>query len=304
MAFNLFSKNKNENQAEEEKSEKKVNIQEMTSSSASKIIKQLSGGQIDFGNRMIDNFVVVSNASGGAGASTVVSNVAYTASRKGLRVLVIDLNILLPTQHMYFGIKQELEKPDLVGYLLGKNALGDAMEQTKNGYVMYANNRGLMDYINCELDQAVNNLKDLVQNVKKLFDFVIVDCPMSIENTICNYAFYMADAIYLVWDEGISSIANTEKIRRNMAYTGIDAYTKMKIILNKRTDIQYSQYPFKKLNVELMQFLPFEQAIITSSLASEIFCEKGQSRSKNAGYFVGGIEQLTDKILEAGGYIK
>ena len=276
-----------------------------TSESATNILKQLSGGKINYNKKVIDNLIVISSASGGAGASTIVSNLAFTAANEySMRVLVIDLNILMPVQHMYFGIKQDINKPDLVGYLLGKNTLGEAIEQGNSASVMFANNRSLMDYINCESDQAVNNFESALDGLKGLYDLIIIDTPMAIENTICNYAFYHADQIYLVWDEGISSIANSEKIRRNMASCGIDAYTKTKVILNKRTAIHYSDYPFKKLNMELVQILPFEQDIIYSSLSSQIFCDKGASRSKNSAYFCGGIQQLTQKVLEIGGMVK
>ena len=276
-----------------------------TSESATNILKQLSGGKINYNKKVIDNLIVISSASGGAGASTIVSNLAFTAANEySMRVLVIDLNILMPVQHMYFGIKQDINKPDLVGYLLGKNTLGEAIEQGNSASVMFANNRSLMDYINCESDQAVSNFESALDGLKGLYDLIIIDTPMAIENTICNYAFYHADQIYLVWDEGISSIANSEKIRRNMASCGIDAYTKTKVILNKRTAIHYSDYPFKKLNMELVQILPFEQDIIYSSLSSQIFCDKGASRSKNSAYFCGGIQQLTQKVLEIGGMVK
>lgn len=300
MLEKLFNKN-----GDQQDEAKKQNITKITSDKAHDIIKTLSGGEVKYTKKVIDNIIVMTSASGGTGVSTLLSNVAYLASQEGLRVLVIDLNIMYPTQHIYFGDnKQELDKPDLVGFLTGKNSLGDSIENNGKISVLYANNRTLMDSINSESDIAITNFQTAIQKVRQLFDLVLIDSPLKVENTLCNMAFYMADSIYLVWDEGISSISNTEKIRRNMAASGIDAYTKMKVILNKRTNIHYNDYPFKKLNIELVQILPFEQDIIYSSLRSEIFCQKGSSKSKNADIFYTGMLSLTDSIMKNGGYIK
>lgn len=285
--------------------EPQKNIGKITTDKATEIIKTLSGGEAHYTKKVIDNVIVFSNPSGGTGTSTILANVGYTAAIKGFRVLVIDLNVLYPTQHLYFGNnKGELEKPDLVGFLLGKNSVGEAIENNGKVSLMYAHNRGLMDSINAESDIAINNFSSALHRLRQLFDLVLIDCPMQIDHTLYNMAFYSADSIYMVWDEGISSIANTERVRRNMASSGIDAYTKMKIILNKRTNIQYNKYPFQKLNVELVEILPFTSDIIWSSLRSEIFCEKGSSKDKNADIFYNGIESLTDKMLEIGGYVK
>lgn len=276
----------------------------MSSDKAKEILKTLSGGEVKYTKKVVDNVIAVTNASGGTGASTILANAAFLAATKNLRVLVIDLNIMYPTQHIYFGDdKTDLEKADLVSYLIGKNTLGESIQNKGQVALMYAHNRSLMDCINCETDIAVSNLSSAIQKLRQLFDVIFIDVPLKIENTLCNTAFYMSDAVYLVWDEGISSISNTEKIRRNMALSGIDVYTKMRVVLNKRTNIHYNNYPFQKLNIELVQILPFEPDVIYSSLRSEVFCDKGASSSKNADIFYSSMVELTDKILENGGYI-
>lgn len=295
----ILSKDKDDN------TESQKNIGKITADKAHDIIKTLSGGEVKYTKKVIDNVIVMTGASGGTGVSTILSNTAYLAAQEGLRVLVIDLNIMYPAQHMYFGDnKQELDKPDLVGFLTGKSSLGESIETNGKISLLYANNRTLMDSINAESNIAVSNFQAAIQKVRQLFDLVLIDCPLKVEHTLCNIAFYVADSIYIVWDEGISSISNTEKIRRNMAASGIDAYTKMKVVLNKRTNIHYNDYPFKKLNIELVQILPFEPDIIYTSLRSEVFCQKGASKSKNADIFYSGMVSLTESIMRNGGYIK
>lgn len=287
------------------KADEQENIGKITSDKAKSLIKQLSGGEVRQSKKIIDNIVVFTNASGGTGASTVMANVGFLAAEKGMRVLIVDLNIMYPSQHIFFAHGEaKLDKPDLFGYLIGKDVLGDAIETNGNISLLYANNRTLMDSMNAESDIAVTNFQEAINKVRQLFDLVLIDCPMRVEHALCNTAFYIADSVYIVWDEGLSSIANTEKIRRNMAASGIDVYTKMKIILNKRTNIHYNNYPFQKLNIELVQILPFEPDIIYSSLRSEIFCEKGASSSKNADIFYNGMKELTNAVMENGGFIE
>lgn len=269
------------------------------------IIKELAGGEVEYTKKIPDNIVVFTSTSG-AGASTLAANVAYMAannSKLKLRVMLIDLNIMLPAQNIYFQTKTDLDLPDLVTYLLGKSTLGESIVNKGNLSLMFADNKELMDSINCESDIAVENFTDMINKFRSLYDLVIIDCPMKIDHTLCNTALYMCDQIYMVWDEGLSSIANAEKVRRNMAVSGVDSYTKMHVILNKRTNIRYTDFPFKKLNLDLAEIIPFDTAIIESSLKSEIFCEKGASKSENANIFVQKIYNLTNTIVKNGGMV-
>lgn len=273
---------------------------------ATEIIKDLSGANGEETTKKVPDNLIVFSSTSGAGASTLVANVAYMLANHPelkLNVMVLDLNILFPSQDKYFNVKQELDTPDLVTYLLGKNRLGESIVNQGRISLMFADNKELMDCINCEADTAVDTFVDMLNKFRSLYDIVLIDCPMKIDNTLCNTAFYMSDQIYLVWDEGLSSIANTEKIRRNMAVSGIDSYTKMHVILNKRTNVKYTDYPIKKLNLNLVEILPFDPAIIDSSLKSQIFCDKGASKSENANIFIDRVQSLAVKIAKNGGMV-
>lgn len=253
---------------------------------------------------VVDNYIVFTSASGGCGVSTLVSNVAYTAARKGFKVVVIDLNIICPTQHTYLNIKQSVDDiDDLVSYVLGRSQLGDSINTSNIYSIMYANNRNIADMINCNDDVAILNFNNMINKLRGLYDLILIDCPMQIDNMLCNNVLYNCDTIYNVWDESLSAISNTDRLRRNMSFCGIDSYTKMHVILNKRTNIHYNMYPFKKLNLDLVEILPFDTSIIESSLKAQIFCEKGKSKSINAREFEAGIKDLTVKILKIGGYV-
>lgn len=303
--MSLFSKKLKqiERAADKMAGEEQINLSKATSDKAVDIIKNLSGKNSYSSKKVADNLIVFTNASGGTGASTIASNVAYTASTHNLKVLLIDLNIMCPVQHTYLGIRQEIEKPDLASYLLGKTKLNESIESNGNIHLMFSNNRTLNDEINCNSKLAIENFYQMINRIRQLYDLIIVDCPMRVDCLLQNAMLYTCDSIYVVWDEGVSSIINTEKLRRNLALSGIDSFTKMRIVLNKRTSIHFSDYPLKKLNLELVEVLPFDPEIIDNSLRGRIFCEKGSTNSKNAIEFARKIDTLTDKVLKIGGYL-
>lgn len=261
----------------------------------------LSGGEATQQRKLIDNVLLFTNASGGTGVTTIVQNVAAVCRSKGLRTLVIDLHLLYPMQDSIFGVEAMMERPDLTGYLLGKNDLRKAIINNGNFSILFSNNRTLMDSINCEEDTPVQNYVNMMDTLRKMYDIILIDCPNDIDHTLINTAIYGCDHIYMVWDEGLPSILNTEKIRRALASTGVDSYTKLSVILNKRTDVTYSDYPFGRLNIELDQILPFDPAVVESQLKNQIFIEKAASKQDNANIFYTQIFELTDKIIVRGG---
>lgn len=281
-----------------------TNLIKATSDKAVDVIKQLSGKSNNTGKKIIDNVLVFSNTSGGAGASTIANNFAYKATEKGLSVLMVDLNIMCPVQHTYLGIDQTLEKDDLVSFLIGGVSLNQCIDTSQKVHLLFANNRTLTDEINCGTKAAIDNLNMMIGTLRNYYDVVVVDCPMRIDSLLHNTMLYNADAMYIVWDEGIGSIINTEKVRRNMALSGIDSYTKMRIILNKRTSVHFSDYSLKKLNLELVGVLPFSIDIIDNSLRGRIFCDKGVASGKNGAEFARKMEVISNKILKIGGYVE
>ena len=289
----------------EEEEVKSKNLGKMTSDKAVEVIKELSGKQYKSGKKMVDNIILFTNAAGGAGASTIASNVAFTAVTNGIRTLIIDLNIMCPVQHTYLGIDQQIDgKKDIVSFLVGEAELHDCIDSTSKINLLFANNRTLSDEIRCNEKIPIDNFAHMIGHLRNYYDLVIIDCPMRVDTMLCNTAMHLCDAIYMVWEEGMGSIINTEKIRRNLALSGVDSYTKMRVILNKRTDIGYNNSSLNQLNIENVETIPFSVDIIDNSLRGRIFCDKGSATNKNSAEFARRIGSLTEKILKIGGYVK
>lgn len=279
------------------------NINQMMTKAADEIIKSFSGKGNIQKIKVIDNLIAFMGASGGTGTSTIVSNVAFEMAKKGLTVLIVDLNLEYPIQQSIFKVKQKLEKKDLVSFLMGRNQIGDSIDiVNSNISIMYANNRYLMDRINCDSSTCSNNLVSTIERIRHLFDVILFDCPLNLEFDVVNSVLYNCDTIYMVWDESLSCIANMDRIRKNMQASGIESNQKIRVIFNKKTNVHYTKYIFEQLKLDIVGTLPFDTAIIESSLQGEIFCDKGASMSKTAAVFASEMTNITNKILEIGGY--
>ena len=178
-----------------EEGESKENIANIASDKAADVIKTLSGKGTSSGRKLVDNLVLFTNASGGTGASTLVSNVAYCALNKGIKTCVVDLNILCPMQPVLFGIDREQAKDDLVSYLLGKSSLSDSIDVSKPINLVYANDKLLLDKLYCNEKTSIENLNQMFIKLRQFYELVLVDCPMNIDSMIENVALYSCDTM-------------------------------------------------------------------------------------------------------------
>lgn len=277
-----------------------LDIQETAKKVSQEIISELSGrGNVSV-KPIINNLVAFMSSSSGAGASTLVANVARLIEKKGLSVAVVDLNIMFPSQHLYYKIPQELDRGDLCSLLLGKTDLGESIYYSGNTAVILANNRGAMDYINLDEERYCETIDNALSNLSYQFDMVLVDCPLEITNAIVNTSLFKADNIYMVMDDGVQSIVNLTKIRNALDTFGI-GWGKVRFVMNKRTSNFYNESNLDTAGVKLIEIVPFDLGIITSGLRCELYVEKGIGISKTSKDVERALNSLAEKVLEIGG---
>ena len=282
-----------------EDKKKRQSISEMLNNTTEAALKTLSGQNIGRTENIPDNLIAFMSVAGGAGATTTVVNLASTFRKLGKTVLVVDFNILNPAILHYIPYVVKDEKSDLVGYLMGDYELGDAI---CNGDIalLTARARTLDVFVRVDTGAVAKVVEDTLHNLRTLFDVVLIDIPTNfVASEIVSTALNTCDRLYLVWNETIDCIANTEALRMNMAVSGIEYESKMRsIILNQRTNVFYSAMPIEKLNLKIDCVLPFELGIRESCLRQEIFVVKGLAHSGYAKAYCSELLGLANKILE------
>ena len=298
--MSLFSGNNNNNNNKDSENSNKT-FSQRADDLLKTSLEVLSGKGTDTKLKLVDNILGFIGSAGGVGTSTVVSNLAYLASKQGLTVLLIDLNIMFPTIPYLFDIRYTENQPVLVSFLQGKNEIGESIVNKGNLSILASHDRVLYNYLDLDSKNASENLERAFRKIKYQFDVIMLDCPLDLSFDIVGTALYHSDAYYTVWDEGINCVANFDTLSRSLAAQGVTP-KRFKVILNKKTDVFYPKRIFNTLELPLLGVLPFDTKIIESGLNSEIYLEKGTNFTPQSKTYCTNLGNILDEILRLGGY--
>lgn len=141
--------------------------------------------------------LAIANQKGGVGKTTTTINLSACLAEKGKKVLVIDCDPQGNTTSGFGLNKNELET-SVYDLMLGENSAKECMysvEDIENLKLIPSN----LDLSGAEIELIDENnkefiLRDAIDYVKDDFDFVLIDCPPSLNMLTVN-AMTTADAV-------------------------------------------------------------------------------------------------------------
>ncbi len=217
--------------------------------------------------------IAVANQKGGVGKTTTATNLSACLAEKGKKVLAIDID---PQGNMSSGLgidKNEIENT-VYELILGESSLEECIinDVLENVSVLASNvNLAGAEIELIGIDDKEFILKKQIEKIRDSYDFIIIDCPPSL-NTLTVNAMTTADTVLVPIQceyfalEGLSQLIHTINLVRErlnptleiegVVFTMYDARTNLSLQVVENVKENLSQTVYKSIiprNVRLAE---------------------------------------------------
>lgn len=194
----------------------------------------------------MSRIIAVSNQKGGVGKTTTTINLSAALAEQGKKVLLADMD---PQGNATsgVGVDKSSQKNTIYELLLGTAKYEDCLVKTstENLWILPADiNLSGVEIEFLDMDRREYRLKDILEKVKEDFDFILIDCPPSLNMLTVN-AMAAADSVLVPIQceyyalEGLSQLLHTidlvqkrlnpELIMEGVVFTMYDARTNLSV---------------------------------------------------------------------------
>jgi len=225
--------------------------------------------------------IVVTSGKGGVGKTTTTANIGAGLAKLGNKVVMVDTDIGLRNLDVVLGLENRIVY-DIVDVVRGNCRLRQALIRDKRLEEMC-----LLPAAQTKDKTAVSEeqMKELCENLKAEFDYVIIDCPAGIEHGFRNAIAGAEEAIVVTTPE-VSAVRDADRIIGLLEAAEI---RKPKLIINrirskmvKSGDMMSVEDILEILAVDLLGIVPDDDMIVISTNRGEPTVLDEESRAGQA----------------------
>ena len=224
---------------------------------------------------------MVTSGKGGVGKTTSTANIGAALTKLGNKVIVIDGDIGLRNLDVVMGLENRIVF-DLVDLIEKKCKPRQAMIKDKRFdglYLIPAAQTRDKDAINPE------QMKELCDELKEEFDYVIVDCPAGIENGFKN-AIAGADSAIVVTTPEVSAVRDADRIIGLLEAHSVDdinlVVNRIKMNMVRNGDMLDINDILDILGIKLIGVVPDDENVVISTNKGEPVVEYNNSLAGTA----------------------
>jgi septum site-determining protein MinD len=213
---------------------------------------------------MAGRVLTITSGKGGVGKTTTTANLGVALARRGQRVVCVDADIGLRNLDVVLGLENRIVY-DIVDVVEGRARARQALIKDKRLPELQ-----LLPAAQTRDKSAVKEwqMVKLCDELKKEFDFVLIDCPAGIEQGFRN-ALAPSDYVLIVTTPEVSAVRDADRI---IGLTEAAEKPSPRLIINRlrpqmvrRGDMLGTADVLEVLAIDLIGIVPEDEAIITST---------------------------------------
>lgn len=217
---------------------------------------------------MNSRVLVITSGKGGVGKTTTTANLGTALAMMNYRVVLIDTDIGLRNLDVVMGLENRIVF-DIVDVIHGNCKPKQALIKDKRLEGLH-----LLPAAQTKDKTAVtpHQMKNLTNELRKDYDFILVDCPAGIEQGFKNAIAGADDAIIVATPE-VSSVRDADRIVGLLEAAGL---TNARLIINrlrskmvKRGDMMDIGDILDILSIDLLGVVPEDESIVVSTNRGE-----------------------------------
>lgn len=168
---------------------------------------------------------LLTSAKRGEGKSTVAANLAVTIAQSGREVVVVDCDLRLPTVHKLFDLPN---KRGLTNVLAGEVQVDEAIQYSAFPRVQVVTS-GPLPPNPTEL-LGSQRMLDLIEQLKRQFDFIILDTPALLSVADAAVLAPAVDNVILVVAQSQTRRGDVQTVRRQLSNVRVKS---MEVVVNR-----------------------------------------------------------------------
>ena len=212
--------------------------------------------------------IVITSGKGGVGKTTTTANIGTGLAKLGKKVVMIDTDIGLRNLDVVMGLENRIVY-NLVDVVEGNCRLKQALIKDKR-----YSNLFLLPSAQTRDKSAVSpeQMRKLVDELRKDFDYILLDCPAVIEQGFKN-AIAGADRAIIVTTPEVSAIRDADRI---IGLLEAEELKKIELVINrirmdmvKRGDMMSVEDVVVILSVNLLGAIPDDDSVVIATNQGE-----------------------------------
>jgi len=241
--------------------------------------------------------IVITSGKGGVGKTTATASIGAALALEGKRVVVVDMDIGLRNLDVVMGLENRIIF-NIVDAVKGKCKLRQASVKDRridNLYLIPASQSDNKDVLN------PREMTDFSGELRKEFDYVLMDCPAGIERGFENSVAAADEAIVICAPE-VSSVRDADRIIGLLYSRSITP----KLVVNRivpemveRGDMLNHLDVVDVLSIELIGLVPMDdQVVVSTNTGTPLVLQKKSPAGEAFCRIARRIDGMTDLPIE------